>query len=133
MPQEVKCGECGSPMVLRQTKDSFTDEGTRRLFYSCSRFPACRGTCGAYSDGSPAGIPADAATKAERHTTYLALEDFRLKRKWNKRGLYSWLAVRLKIDRSKCHITYFDIPTCKNVLAVLERANTRQSAKGAAK
>jgi ssDNA-binding Zn-finger/Zn-ribbon topoisomerase 1 len=122
MAQEVHCGECGSPMILKRTRKHLYESGLPRMFYSCSRFPICRGTCGAYPDGSPAGVPANTETKAQRRVTYETLEAFRISRKWNKRGMYSWLAKRLKMERDKCHVTNFDIETCKKVLAVIERA-----------
>lgn len=37
-PRNLKCPECGRPMILR------TNRRTQERFFGCSTFPACRGT-----------------------------------------------------------------------------------------
>lgn len=40
---DVRCGDCGAAMALRA--------GRFRPFYSCTRYPACRGAHGAHPAG----------------------------------------------------------------------------------
>src|SRR5208282_5226656 len=54
--RDLKCGECGSLMVLRKSKKYGTP------FYGCSRFPECKGAHGAHTDGRPKGTPGDRKT-----------------------------------------------------------------------
>lgn len=126
--KDVNCGECGSPMKLRRSKEfTYPETGLPRLYYSCSRFPQCRGTVRANADGSPIGTPANRETKDARSAAYLALEDFRRGRGWNRSGTLSWLSKRLRIERGGCQVSNFDLPTCKKVLSIVEAAKERQA------
>jgi ssDNA-binding Zn-finger/Zn-ribbon topoisomerase 1 len=131
---EVKCGDCGAPMVLRTTNKYTYRNGDPRPFYGCSRWPECQGTHGAHPDGRPMGIPGDAATKKARHEAHLAFEALCQQRGWvggkhQKRGAYTWLGRKLGIIEqqieTECHIGRFDIATCKRVVAICEAAMLR--------
>ena len=54
----LTCPECGARMPWQMSKYGG--------FYSCERYPICKGTHGAHPDGSPLGIPANWATKDAR-------------------------------------------------------------------
>jgi hypothetical protein len=62
----VTCGECGSPMSLRDSRYG--------KFWGCTRYPECRGTHGAHPNGLPLGIPADEKTKRLRMEVHAMLE-----------------------------------------------------------
>lgn len=57
---DLKCGDCGKLMVFRTSQYGY--------FYGCSQWPFCRGTLSARTDGSPKGIPGNAATRKLRKT-----------------------------------------------------------------
>ena len=94
---EITCADCGSPMVLRDSKYG--------LFYGCTDFPTCKGTHGAHPDGSPLGIPADAETKLLRRQAHVVAESIW---DWNDRrqvkAMYQWL----KRHAPKEHIGQMD-------------------------
>ena len=57
---DLKCGDCGAEMRLR------TSPKWDRPFYGCSKFPECRGSHGARTDGAPLGVPGNKETKLAR-------------------------------------------------------------------
>lgn len=110
----VHCGECGAPMVLRDSRFG--------KFYGCSRYPVCKGTHGAHPDGSPLGLPADCATRRAR---ILAHEEF--DRLWKggtmkRNAAYRWLSEQMGMPRRECHIGSFDADTCLVVVQIIRRA-----------
>jgi ssDNA-binding Zn-finger/Zn-ribbon topoisomerase 1 len=117
-----KCGECGSPMILRVTKKFTYSDGTPRRFWGCSRWPDCDGIHGAHPDGSPCGIPADKATKKSRIAAH-ALLDTLWKRELGgsmTRGKAYWLMRTLMdIDKDDAHVAMFDTEQCDRLIARL--------------
>lgn len=91
----VRCPECGSPMELKKTSRYLHKDGSLRKFYSCTKFPDCRGTHGAHPDGRPLGEPATHEVKQLRIKAHRLLE--RRFGKWNeisprqKRIMYEWI------------------------------------------
>jgi len=107
----LACGDCGGAMVLRASRF--------RPFYSCTRYPACRGTHGAHPDGRPLGVPADAATRQARIDAHAAFD-----RVWSggakgaRQRAYSWLAA--KMGRDVVHIGEMTVAECVEVVAHCE-------------
>ena len=80
----IECAECGAIMHLIHAKYG--------LFYSCSKFPECRGTHGAHPDGRPLGVPATAAVrKLRREVHELAENLWKWKIKRERKAMYVWL------------------------------------------
>jgi len=106
----VKCGECGAPMRLRDSRFG--------RFYGCTRYPDCKGTHGAHPDGAPMGVPADKPTKQMRRTVHDLAG-----RLWDwddpaaKAEMYSWLRG---FTESR-HIGEMLMPELRRVKAELER------------
>lgn len=115
MSAPVTCGECRAPMVLRTAQRG---PGAGRLFYGCSRYPACRSTHGAHPDGRPLGVPGDAATKAARVAAHAAFD-----RLWkeghvpSRAAAYAWLRAAMGLSREEGHIARFDPARCTELVA----------------
>lgn len=132
--QDLKCPECGAPMVLRQTqKFKWAKNGRGRLFYGCSKWPKCDGSHGAHPNGAPLGIPADKATKSARNAAHVAFDQLCLVRGWSKGQGYRWLGLQLGMpkDRIKadCHIAKFGIAECTLTVQACMREGGRVSRK----
>ena len=105
------CGDCGAAMALRS--------GRFRPFYSCTRYPACRGSHGAHPDGRPLGVPADAATRQARIDAHAAFDRvWRGGAKGARQLAYSWLAG--KMGHSVAHIGEMSATECAEVTAHCE-------------
>ena len=135
--ETLTCPDCGADMVLR-------DIAGMGKFYGCTRYPECRGTHGAHSDGRPLGIPADAETRAARikaHEAFDALWEDALRmyddearlNSWAKesRGpefllqvartrAYAWLGWRLEMSAGDCHMGRLDLFHCELVVAACD-------------
>ena len=107
---DLKCPECGGQMLLRTIRDK------SRRFYSCSKFPQCRGSHGYHPDGTPLGVPADQETKNLRIQAHEAFDRQWELRKMTRAQAYTWLSVELGIERVKCHIASFDKMMCNRVI-----------------
>lgn len=108
------CQDCGATMVLRK--------GKYGPFYSCVRFPDCRGSHGATSDGEPLGIPADIATRKKRSETHAQFDPL-----WkgqtaimNRRQAYRLLAQLMGLPTPQAHIGMFSIGQCEEFLQKLK-------------
>lgn len=112
-PSPLNCPDCGAPMALRS--------GRHGPFYSCTRYPACKGSHGAHPDGRPLGTPADAATRAARVAAHRAFD-----RLWSRavpgsrKRAYAWLASELGV--AVVHMGEMDAATCARVVELCERA-----------
>lgn len=112
---DLKCGECSSDMILRNSKHG--------IFYGCSRYPDCKGTHGAHPDGSPLGVPADKETKEWRMKTHKVFDPLWKDRKYgySRKDAYELLQRLTGLPPEDCHISRFDISTCKRVIKKINR------------
>ena len=119
--ESPKCGECGSDMVLRETKKYTNPDGSPKTFYGCSTYPTCKGTHSAHqANGKPMGIPADAETKKWRGYAH---EEFDVM--WKLMGYtgpeaYAVLADIMDKRPEEAHIAMFTKEECKKLLKLLE-------------
>lgn len=112
----VACGECGYPMMLRQSRFG--------QFYGCTRFPQCTGTHGAHPDGSPLGVPANSETKLARIQAHAAFDTL-----WrgdaplmSRKDAYRWMQETMGLDKDNAHIGMFTVGQCAALIAsVAER------------
>ncbi len=112
---KVKCPDCGSEMVLRQSRFKYPD-GTRRRFWGCSEFPRCRGSHGAHPDGRPLGVPLSARDKAFRIETHDAMDRWMDRAGVDRRTAYSILSNRLGFE---LHIGELDAVECQALTELL--------------
>jgi ssDNA-binding Zn-finger/Zn-ribbon topoisomerase 1 len=114
--EDVKCGECGSPMVLRETKRFPQKDGTPGKFYGCSTFPACRGTHGAHPSGEPLGVPADAATKQARIRAHAAFDKLWKGGLISRKEAYDTMRRELGYTDETGHIGRFGVEECERLI-----------------
>jgi ssDNA-binding Zn-finger/Zn-ribbon topoisomerase 1 len=111
------CPECGSEMLLKETKKFLTKSGEPKKFYGCSRFPLCNSTHGAHPNGSPLGTPATQEVKDLRIKVHGLCDqiwgDWKVISREKKREIYDWM----KKNAPKEHIAEMD----KNDLLETER------------
>src|SRR3990167_138547 len=124
---DVACPECGAPMKLRETAKFKWANGENRLFYGCSRFPACKGAHGAHPSGAPLGTPADATTKQARMRAHEAFDQL-----WKPMGarltqdeaylqMQSWMGLK----SSEAHISKFNTEQCDALVKHVEESRNR--------
>lgn len=111
----VLCGECGSAMVLRNSRHG--------KFYGCTTFPKCRGTHGCHPDGLPLGVPANQETKLARIAAHDVFDAFWKRKKMPRNHAYKWLAEQLRISTKECHIGRFTKEQCELVMKVCQDAS----------
>lgn len=106
---DLECPDCGAVMALR-------DDGWG-VRYRCTS-GGCRGAHGAHPDGSPHGVPADAATRRARSEAHEVFD-----RTWKIGGLtrsqaYAWMRETVGCG----HVSEMSREQCRAlVAAVYER------------
>lgn len=115
---DVKCGECGAPMKLRESKKILNKEGAPRKFYGCSRFPACYGSHGAHPNGAPLGIPANSETKAARIAAHEVFDELWKSGRMKRKEAYQLLADTMGVE--EIHFATMTKEKCMEAIKVLE-------------
>lgn len=141
--EDLTCPECGAGMTLRESRYG--------PFYGCDRWPKCDATHGAHPDGSPLGVPADGETTAARIEAHEVFDQLwqdahemdcynlpddpgesqiavdRIRSAARGRA-YQWLADRMNLTVSECHIGAFDADQCGEVVDAAIDAMSRGGA-----
>jgi len=109
----VICAECGSKMVLRDSKYG--------KFYGCGNYPRCQAThCAHQKTGEPMGVPTTKEGKKWRIDAHNAFDTLWKSGKMKRNDAYKWLADAMGITRKECHIGLFDIEQCKRCIDVVK-------------
>jgi ssDNA-binding Zn-finger/Zn-ribbon topoisomerase 1 len=115
MGDDIKCGECGSPMRLLESRKF-------GKFYGCTRWPDCKGTHGAHQKtGKPLGIPANADTKKMRILAHEAFDTLWKEGDMKRKDAYKWMQETLSLSSEDAHISKFDIETCELLISAIEK------------
>jgi len=116
---DLKCGDCGSPMVLR--------DGKFGIFYGCSKFTetGCKGAHNCHkTTAEPLGIPADTATRKlrkEAHDVFDAIWRENGLAKMSRKESYKWLQANLGLSEDDAHIAKLDQEGCKKLIKAVDR------------
>jgi len=112
--KDLVCPDCTAVMRLRRSRFG--------PFYGCSRWPDCEGTHGAHDDGSPKGVPGDAATRQARIRAHDAFDQL-----WKPRGrgpmsrgaAYRWMRRAMGLSAAKAHIGNFNTTQCERLVQLV--------------
>jgi ssDNA-binding Zn-finger/Zn-ribbon topoisomerase 1 len=115
VPPRFPCPEEGCDgELIRRWSTKFS-----RHFFGCTNWPNCKGGMGCHPDGTPLGIPADAATRKVRIKAHEVFD-----RLWKKPGgvmsrtkAYRWLAAQMKAQ--EVHIGQMDADECRRVIKIV--------------
>jgi ssDNA-binding Zn-finger/Zn-ribbon topoisomerase 1 len=108
--RQLVCPDCGATMRLK-----YPAHGP--AFYSCVRFPSCRGSHLARADGSPVGIPADAQTRKARADAHRALDTLWQNGRRTRSQAYALVAG---LVGHPVHLGSLDLGQCLSVIAAVE-------------
>lgn len=113
MPTDLRCGDCGSAMLLRQAAFGW--------FYGCINYPACRGLVSAHQDTKePMGLPADMATRKARMRAHAAFDTLWKGGPLTRRGAYRWLRQTLSLSYEEGHIGRLTLTQCEALIAAVK-------------
>lgn len=98
------CPECGSSMVLRNSKYG--------LFYGCTEYPKCKATHGAHKNGEPLGTPADKPTKKARIRAHDSFDQLWKDKHMDRGDAYVWMQEAMGLSSEDAHIGKFTIDQC---------------------
>jgi hypothetical protein len=104
---EHPCPECGSAMLLRQSKFG--------LFYGCIEYPKCKAAHGAHADGKPLGTPANPETKKARIRAHDAFDELWKGRHMSRSEAYTWMQRTMGLPEDEAHIGKFTIDQCEEL------------------
>lgn len=126
------CKKCGAKTYLtsfyyirnsRQRIKRKYSRGNRRLIYIC---PICHSYVNVHRNtNEPLGYPGDKELRLWRKFTHNVFDSL-----WHKTGnrqkAYTWLARKLKIEQTKCHIGMFDSNLCKKTIELCLKEMARK-------
>ena len=115
---DITCPDCGKKLKLQR-------KGLYGPYYRCAGWPDCDIAHSAHADGRPMGIPANSATRSARRAAHNAFDSLRIELGWSKSDGYQWLAKKMSISTTKCHIGRFNVHQCKQVMILCERQRPR--------
>jgi ssDNA-binding Zn-finger/Zn-ribbon topoisomerase 1 len=119
MTFDVKCPECGAQMLLKPSKYN--------PFYGCTKWreTGCKGSHGAHPDGSPMGVPANAATKLARSRAHEAFD--RMWKSWHmtRKEAYRWMQLALGLSKDEAHIGKYSEAQCDQLVALVNESMRR--------
>lgn len=113
------CPECGSDLILRESKKY------KRIFWGCITFPECDSGHGAYQygelRGEPLGIPANKETKQWRMKAHAIFDKLWKDKLMSRKDAYKHLQLIMSIPKDIAHISMFNIYQCKKLIEVLNK------------
>lgn len=116
----VLCGDCSLPMKLKAGSSKYPKHP---VFYSCQRYPVCKGTHGAHPDGQPMGIPANTETRLARRGAHQVFDGWWKDEQGASAGDgYQWMRDTLKMTRDLAHIGNFTIAQCGDLINAVRQA-----------
>jgi Protein of unknown function (DUF3268). len=119
MKKPTKCPYCASKVVC---KDSSIIYGrSYGPVWICSNWPKCDAYVGCHPDTkTPLGRLANRELRAARSKAHAAFDPLWKSRVIRRSEAYRWLAEKLGIPLSECHIGMFDTGMCEKVVVVVE-------------
>lgn len=116
----VICDYCGKPAKLVSGKTIYPQRPdlANHLFWACD---PCRAHIGCHRDSEavPLGRLANTELRGAKRVAHAAFDPLWQSGKMKRVEAYEWLAEKLNIPFSKCHIGMFDVETCRRVVAVI--------------
>lgn len=106
------CPDCGSSMVLRQSKFG--------LFYGCVEYPKCKAAHGAHADGRPLGTPANKKTKDARIRAHDSFDQLWKDKHMSRGEAYEWMQEAMELSEDEAHIGKFTIDQCDELEVLVE-------------
>jgi hypothetical protein len=118
----VICPYCSNEAELIRGTELYPGRGylAKRYFWRCDPCDAHVGTHENSERHAPLGRLANGELRAARVKLHLMFD-----RKWKQPNMsrsraYEWLADKLGLEKSHCHIGHFDLELCKRALVVLD-------------
>lgn len=109
------CPLCNSEMELKSSDFRYAD-GSQRKFYGCSRWPKCRATHGAHSDGRPLGFPANKETKLWRMRAHIEFDRLWKSGEMSRNKAYCVMRELMGMTEDEAHIAKFNSEQCRKLV-----------------
>lgn len=115
--QQLRCGYCGRPAVLRPASEIYHDPRKKGYVYACSHYPACDAYVSVFPGSKiPMGTLADSALRQKRIQAHQAFDQLWLSGIFSRDQAYRWLSDKLGLPLSQTHIALFSDYLCAQVI-----------------
>lgn len=110
------CPDCNCATVLRNQREIYGGNRTGRLYYC----PSCGASVHCHPGTERAmGRVADSELRRLRHIAHIWFDALWInKLKKSRFNAYSWLTLKLDMNKDNVHIGYFDKETCRCVIEI---------------
>lgn len=113
----VICPYCNRPAVLTDSAEVYGGKsyGPIWLCRACDARVGCHKNSPTFR---PMGSLANAALRAKRHAAHLALDVWWKIGGYTRGAVYQELALAMGMKKDQCHIGFFDVARCNQVLSI---------------
>lgn len=128
--QQLRCGYCGSPAVLRPAAEIYQNPNKKGYVYACSHYPACDAYVSVFPGSKiPMGTLADSALRQKRILAHQSFDQLWKRRIFTRDQAYRWMADKLGLSTSQAHIALFNDYLCDQVILESQKVlkNNRRS------
>ena len=119
MPISITCPYCRHPAMLVSGAVIYPTRAdlAAKVFWACD---PCQAWVGCH-DGTqnPMGRLADAELRAAKIAAHAAFDPLWRGGSMKRRDAYRWLADQLSMPPSRCHIGWFDLARCRQVVSAV--------------
>lgn len=115
--QQLRCGYCGSPAVLRPAAEIYQNPNKKGYVYACSHYPACDAYVSVFPGSKiPMGTLADSALRQKRILAHQSFDQLWKRGIFTRDQAYRWMADKLGLSTSQAHIALFNDYLCDQVI-----------------
>lgn len=128
--QQLRCGYCGSPAVLRPAAEIYRNPNKKGYVYACSHYPACDAYVSVFPGSKiPMGTLADSALRQKRILAHQSFDQLWKRGIFTRDQAYRWMADKLGLSTSQAHIALFNDYLCDQVILESQKVlkNNRRS------
>jgi hypothetical protein len=102
-------------MTLATSQEFRYPGGEPRKYYRCANNKVCNVVCGAHPDGTPLGVPGNAATRSARIELHQVFDPLWTTGRWSRAEAYVILQLLTGLGQEEAHIARFDQEQCERV------------------
>lgn len=120
--RKVNCNYCGEPAKMISGKQLYYGKGyphlDKLMYWQCV---PCNAHVGTHKNTSkPMGRLANPALRKAKSAAHNAFDPLWQDGEMSRTEAYGWLAHAMAIERKNCHIGYFNLDECLQVLIVCQ-------------
>jgi len=123
----LTCPYCGGKAVLVDAGTVYKHYNKKGKLWVCENYPKCDSYVGCHPNTEiPLGRLADPRLRFFKKKAHCVFDPIWRSGQMSRNDAYEWLAVKMSLPLSACHIGKFDVAQCKECIEVCKKFNNAQ-------